>query len=342
MAAFPPPPTPTPEQQPYHHPEPGFVDSMARLTTTTDDPTTRDLISIQNLQLPHGILAPDVWGNSKEQPCLLTLNLLFQKTFACHEDRLDDSTIHYGALAKEIRKRSTQGQTAEGVSQHVERAIRLLGAKEGRGFVVARSTVEVKLPKASMFSERGVSLLSTTGYDLEGKVVEFSRVFRVEGIKIMTLIGVNGYERSQKQPLVVSVALNLRGDAEETGQTAALFNFEALVVQVIQETSFETLEMLADFTISQLRKKMLDAVLPGARVQLRIEKPRAIAFADAPAVEIIRDVPSSEDQAKRATRVDSSAPGKARARPPSGERSTTPAVDSRASSRLSVIKPYNV
>lgn len=113
-----------------------------------------------------------------------------------------------------------------------------------------------------------------------------------------------------------------------------------IVEQIIQETSFETLEMLADFTITQLRKKMLDAVLPGTRVQLRIEKPRAVAFADAPAVEIVRDVPYSRDQSKRGTRVVSSAMEKARASTPSGERSATPAVDSRASSRLSVIKPY--
>lgn len=110
--------------------------------------------------------------------------------------------------------------------------------------------------------------------------------------------------------------------------------------QIIQETSFETLEMLADFTITQLRKKMLDAVLPGTRVQLRIEKPRAVAFADAPAVEIVRDVPYSREQSKRGTRVVSSAMEKARASTPSGDRSATPVVDSRASSRLSVIKPY--
>ena len=59
-------------------------------------------------------------------------------------------------------------------------------------------------------------------------------------------------------------------------------------MQIIQETSFETLESLANFTIKQLQDELLDQATPGARVRLRLEKPRAIAFADAPAVEVTR------------------------------------------------------
>lgn len=103
--------------------------------------------------------------------------------------------------------------------------------------------------------------------------------------------------------------------------------------KIVQDTSFETLETLADFTVVQLRKKMLDEVLPGTRVQLRIEKPRAIAWADAPAVEVVRDVPS-----KRATVMMSAAGGQS-SRPATATSSTLEKAGTRE--RLSIIKPYS-
>lgn len=209
---------------------------------STLDPTTtaRDTISLTNLQLPHGIIAPDVWGQPKEQPALVSLQLLLQGAgFAstAQGDKLDESTIHYGNLAKKIRGACREGQTAGDVSHVVEKSIGSMGMK-GQGdlkrFIVARSTVEVALPKASMFGDGGVTLITATTYDGSGKATSVSRVFGVKGIKVMCLIGVNGYERSQKQPLVVSILLHLRSEVQsmESGQTVALFNLEQTLVQV--------------------------------------------------------------------------------------------------------------
>lgn len=208
--------------------------NLSGTASSSHDPTTRDLITLSNLTLPHGLIAPDVWGSAKAQPAQLSLSLLLQNTFQCHDDKLDDSTIHYGQLAKAIRGASKENQTAGEMSGHVEAAIQTLARKADGRFVVARATVEVKLPKAAMFSDSGVSLINTTSYDEAGRTVGYARVFKVEGIKVMTLIGVNGYERSQKQPLVVSVVLHLRPEAEtrESGKAVAVFNFEGLVVQV--------------------------------------------------------------------------------------------------------------
>lgn len=59
----------------------------------------------------------------------------------------------------------------------------------------------------------------------------------------------------------------------------------------MERTSFETLETLIEYLFSELRKSTLDENLPGAEFHLRIAKPRAIAFADAPVVEIVREIP---------------------------------------------------
>lgn len=70
--------------------------------------------------------------------------------------------------------------------------------------------------------------------------------------------------------------------------------------QVIEDTSFETLETLADYAVKQLQDRLLSELLPGCRVQLRLEKPRAIAFADAPVVEVIRQMHAGSEKPKKA------------------------------------------
>lgn len=64
--------------------------------------------------------------------------------------------------------------------------------------------------------------------------------------------------------------------------------------QIIEKTSFETLESLIEFAYSELRRLILDKKLPGATIRIMLSKPRAIIFADAPSVEIQRTVPYGE------------------------------------------------
>lgn len=67
----------------------------------------------------------------------------------------------------------------------------------------------------------------------------------------------------------------------------------------MQDTSFATLEALADYTVKALQKRMLNQLLPGSQVQLRLEKPRAIAFADAPVIEIFRTTPGGRQKPRQ-------------------------------------------
>ncbi|KAK1060334.1 hypothetical protein LTR74_011966 [Friedmanniomyces endolithicus] len=266
----------------------------------------QDIISVKNLQLPAGVVAPDVWGKAKEQPALLTVSLVLRgEGFgkAAEGDRLDASTIHYGELSKRIRAAcSTPNQTAGHVSAHAERVIAEITRKSATSSIVARSIVDVHLPKASMYGD-GITLTNITDYDERGRTRAARRVFVVKGVKLMLLVGVNEYERGGKQPVLASLWLDLGGagpleGGSGSGSTVALFNLEQTLVQITQDTTFETLESLAEFTVKQLQERLLNKILPGSQVHLRLEKPRAIPFADAPAVEVFRETPGGAGAAR--------------------------------------------
>ncbi|KAK0857520.1 hypothetical protein LTS02_010174 [Friedmanniomyces endolithicus] len=247
----------------------------------------QDIISVKNLQLPAGVVAPDVWGKAKEQPALLTVSLVLR------ERGLGKRPRGIGIRAA----CSTPNQTAGHVSAHAERVIAEMSRKSAISSIVARSIVDVHLPKASMYGE-GITLTNITDYDERGRTRAARRVFVVKGVKLMLLVGVNGYERGGKQPVLASLWLDLGsagalegGSRSGSGSTVALFNLEQTLVQITQDTSFETLESLAEFTVKQLQERLLNKILPGSQVQLRLEKPRAIPFADAPAVEVFRETP---------------------------------------------------
>ncbi|KAK0939385.1 hypothetical protein LTR29_009001 [Friedmanniomyces endolithicus] len=367
-----PPPSSRPDTQRYQtHQAPGSPTN-----------NNQDIISVKNLQLPAGVVAPDVWGKAKEQPALLTVSLVLRgEGFgkAAAGDRLDASTIHYGELSKressslltlglavwglwrargpckrdeergfqvpdsrvevvcrrsggcpgrgfsgrlERRHRRRDGlttplpkgiraacshpsQTAGHVSAHAERVIADMSRKSPTSSIVSRSIVDVHLPKASMYGE-GITLTNITDYDERGRTRAVRRVFVVREVKLMLLVGVNGYERGGKQPVLASLWLDLGGvgglegggGGSGSGSTVALFNLEQTLVQITQDTSFETLESLAEFTVKQLQERLLNKMLPGSQVRLRLEKPRAIAFADAPAVEVFRETPGAAGAAK--------------------------------------------
>ncbi|KAK5110572.1 hypothetical protein LTR62_005765 [Meristemomyces frigidus] len=274
-----------------------------------------DAIHLRALQPPHGVLAPDIWSKQKDQPVLLNLKLSLHNPFssAASKDELDNSTIHYGHLAKNIRAASRQHQTLPGLFAAAREVVERMGMKGSRA-IIATSEIEVELPKASMHGDLA-SIALTTDYDERGQALQTEMEFRLRGVKIMTLVGVNAYERGARQPVVANLGITVASTLGD-GEIDALLGVEGRVVrvrvhpfhsltpfldrvtgltedlrQIIQDTEFETLESLADYTVKTLQSEMLSEQFPGSRVGLRLEKPRAIAFADAPAVEVLRTTP---------------------------------------------------
>lgn len=200
----------------------------------------QDIVSVKGLQLPHGVHAPDAWGKTKEQPALLSVTLTLKSSFssAGSKDELDDSTIHYGKLAKSLRARSKSEQTCDQVisSCALDTAIEMgERSRNSGGNAIAHCRAELLLPKASMFGLCGLVCCydASSNFSMtQGK----SWGFFLKDVNLMCLVGVNEYERAGKQPVVVNFSLD-----EVPRPEAFLFQIERLLIEVCDKTNHGTL-----------------------------------------------------------------------------------------------------
>ena len=66
----------------------------------------------------------------------------------------------------------------------------------------------------------------------------------------------------------------------------------------MEPTCFETLESLILYTVNRLYRNLLSAKVPESSLRLRVEKPMAISFAEAPVIEVFRTAEQMKSQCK--------------------------------------------
>jgi D-erythro-7,8-dihydroneopterin triphosphate epimerase len=106
----------------------------------------------------------------------------------------------------------------------------------------------------------------------------------IENLRLRTIIGINDWERREKQDVVISVELELDGDTGTTRDAIEdTLDYKRLtknIVEEVEQSHFFLLEKLCDHI---LRIAMGDTRVKAARV--RVHKPLALRFADSVSVE---------------------------------------------------------
>lgn len=218
-----------------------YFPAMALTGRPYGEPWCKDGISVRNLSFAISPQAGcDVWGRQKEQPCLVSVSLSFRSSYtsAARKDTLDESTMHYGILAKRLRaiKPSNDWQSIDQLADAVSQTI--LDTPPGSGLVKA-CQIEVHLPKASMLGD-GVTFIRSTSFDNVASAAA-RRMLHLQNVRIPTLIGVNAHERTRKQPLIVSLWIDglqygtsetypeLETELVDVGEALFLHDFPALL-----------------------------------------------------------------------------------------------------------------
>ncbi|KAK0731707.1 hypothetical protein B0H67DRAFT_475635 [Lasiosphaeris hirsuta] len=279
------------------------------------------VVSVRNLQ-SIVYVGHDAWGRpQKAQPMLISASISFAQLFklAAANDRLGDDTVHYGSLSKAILEGIREwtipiqdefggptavevlddlwcrltGKTIEATAGVVVSRIKVhrepfLSAETKEG--VRSLSVTITFPKASLLGS-GVSLTATSVFGEPGMS---ALALRLDSLRVPTLIGVNDNERLAKQVVVVSITI------EKLGWTPKDFytELEALVVQTLEKSAYETLEALGIHIADTIAKSYScdsetepQGTQPWGRfwdIHVRMEKPTAVPLADCPIVEVRR------------------------------------------------------
>jgi dihydroneopterin aldolase len=259
-----------------------------------------DKILVQNLAVTVNA-GTDVWGRRKKQRALISVTVTLGNHFssASSTDTVDESTVHYGTLSKAIQGR-IQDDSLEWMST-ADLSIAIAGivrTAAGSAPIFAIET-DACYVKGSMFGDGAghqASIITATGI--------YSNVLYLKNVRVPCLIGVNANERLQKQPIVINLWVDCvpasRVDdyaALETAlvqvRSARLAPCLTDVYQIVSATAYETLESLLAFVVQELKSKFfVKEEDQNAYIRLRMEKPMAVPFADAPAVEVTRPLRS--------------------------------------------------
>ncbi|KAI9650499.1 hypothetical protein NHQ30_000515 [Ciborinia camelliae] len=253
--------------------------SLWELSRAREEPIA--VIGIKDLQLnaPVGAVAWGWDGNIDavpSQPILVSMSVSLQRPFkeASYYDDITEDTIHYGRLRSGIIEavkryqsmQSTPGR-AMGFSPYtlIQVLINHFAFVDGLGTGnhITWSSYKVMLPRSSLRGA-GISLAAQTLYNKppsDGKEESPATIpgawacnttLRVHDLTVPTIIGMLKKERTMKQNVVANIEIdkwNWSGDFYS--------DMEQIALKTIEETSFQTLEALAEYIGKRITRHFL-------------------------------------------------------------------------------------
>ncbi|KAJ3153240.1 trifunctional dihydropteroate synthetase [Geranomyces variabilis] len=265
-----------------------------------------DKILVKNLSV-RNIIGVDSWERSKRQPLTISITV-HQALDASGETDLLSQTISYGTVAKVVQEFSerTAYRSVEALASGIARVcVRECGAP--------RVTVRVEKPRALLHAACAGVEITRTKEDVDvqlalekdhaaaspGAVARRTfaptrdvpgedKIF-IDDLTLSTIIGVNPWEREERQRVVITIIIHLKFDPTllVEDHVPKVHNYRTItrsVSKYVESTDYKTVEALATSIA-----KLLIQQCHVPKVTVRVEKPSAIVFAAAAGVEITRD-----------------------------------------------------
>ncbi|KAI8999820.1 Dihydropteroate synthase-like protein [Gaertneriomyces semiglobifer] len=259
-----------------------------------------DQITVRKLNV-RNIIGVDAWERSKRQPLNIDLTV-YEDVHASGATDLLSESISYGTVAKVAQEFSekTSYRSVEALASGIARVVvEDCGAK--------KVTVRVEKPRALLHaacagveitrSKEDIQALHAVISSGDDKAVQYDdsrdeagedQIF-INDLTLNTIIGVNPWEREEKQRVVITMIIHLKFKPHTLigDRVPKVHNYRTItrtVSQYVESTNYKTVEALA----TSVAKLMIEQChVP--KVTVRVEKPSAIVFAAAAGVEICRD-----------------------------------------------------
>lgn len=243
-----------------------------------------DIIKIKQLNVK-SIIGTETWGKKKLQPVIVDV-IVYTDIMKCGEtDELED-TIDYSEIVKAVIKFSEDG-TFDSIQEYCIKLIQSITQK----FNVEKINVKASLPRAHLHSEALECSLTRTK-DNVNELFTADDVYTVNKLGVNTIIGFNECEKVVKQALDITLSYypKVFGEIKTIEDLSEIVDCKILAEEVnnlVEKTRFITIEALA----SSIANCCLTS-FGVEKVNVRVEKPNAITFGSASAVEIERDISS--------------------------------------------------
>lgn len=105
----------------------------------------------------------------------------------------------------------------------------------------------------------------------------------IKNLRLRTVIGINDWERREKQDVIINVRLQMQPGTEVTNdRIERTINYRSLTKAIIQEV-----EQSNFFLLEKLCERILEIVMGDSRVwraEVELDKPQALRFTDSVAV----------------------------------------------------------
>ncbi|EJU01318.1 Dihydropteroate synthase [Dacryopinax primogenitus] len=241
-----------------------------------------DRIVFNNLCV-HTTLGASLWprpdAEQRKQPVFISISVPLSLKSAGSDDTLDDS-VSYGTmckLAEKIAKQERGFGSAEGLAEGLaEGCLAAFGS-------LSEVNVRVNKPRALLHcTSAGVDITRSRFPGDDGGKED---VYFLEGLALSTIIGINPWERVEKQ--MVHLDISLCKTPEHKESNALEFDFRALASRVsdhVLQSSYQTVESMA----TAIAKISLSCDEDARAVTVKVAKPSALMFAAAAEVEITR------------------------------------------------------
>ncbi|KAL7275892.1 trifunctional dihydropteroate synthetase [Rhizina undulata] len=254
----------------------------------------KDLICVRSLNLK-ATTGVDSWQRPKPQPILLSLWLKTSVALAGSTDHLPYS-IHYGIVCKSVSKlvENNVFKSLEDLAGEVSRLA--LGPSLNGEWV----KVLVEKPRALLRADAaGISIVRKKSKDLGVILAEGDDRIFVKDLRLVTIIGVNPWERVEKQNVVINLTLHKptpvviaskdhRDNPEQENQTFdPHYDFRTVVQTItkhVEDSDYKTVEA---FVTAIAREACVTCGI--SKITVRAEKPSALTFAASALVEITRE-----------------------------------------------------
>ncbi|KAI5795485.1 Dihydropteroate synthase-like protein [Peziza echinospora] len=238
----------------------------------------KDLIYIRSLNLKT-TTGFDSWSRTKPQPITLSLYLKTSVALAGSTDHLPYS-IHYGHVCNAVSE-LVESRKFRSLEHLAEEVSKLALGDELHGEWVQ---VIIEVPRTLLRADAaGISIVRRK----DQKKEQEDRVF-VKCLRLVTIIGVNPWERKEGQTVVLNLTLhkpNGRIGDEELGFDPH-YDFRRVVKVVadhVEKSTYKTVEALVTAVA-----RVACTTCGIEKVTVAVEKPSALTFADCAGLEVTR------------------------------------------------------